>query len=672
MAEKGYLPAEGPGSFSFWLKEAKRSEDWLKSIATKREWDKNTQAYLTLTERRGDDVVVPKDYANVEQKKALLFFQVPEVTLTAEQPGLEDAVRVFQAVLNRKLRADEVNAGAMMDEVLFDVLCPAGIGFSKIGYEAEQDGMTTIQQPAMDPAGQPIVDPMTQQPVTMPVEMPNIVRERYFWNRIPVKAALIPADFHGSDFDQAPWLGWTFTDDLALVAKRYDLDPDELKPSKASEDARIKVDIGPEDLSGQRVRGCEIWYKTALYHEDVVNGDLYSQLVWFEGMEQPVVARPSPYQRVEGGRLVGGMKGNPIHVLTLRYVSDQAIPPSDAFVSRDLVDELSRGRTDMITQRKRTAPINGYDPARLPVDVVEKIVSGEYQEWVAVPGFNAADQAAGEIRKASFPRENFTFNDYIDRDIQEAWAMGSNQQGLQTKKGQTATEASIQQSATQTRMKREQIQVARWFVAGVQKLGALLQLFADDPDYVEVVGEDGIRSLASWDKTKIQGRFAYSAKPDSTLQLDAAWDKKQAIDEYQMLRQDPLVNPQYLLTRLARRIGADPAQFLAQPQPPKPEPPKPAFSFKGEDLNPAAPQSPIVMEILAQGGVQISPQAMQQAQMLAQQQILVAQQQQAQAQADTTHKGAAPQTAPLSKHAADASGMLPGAGMAPAQGGAVQ
>lgn len=660
MAESD-LPKDGPGSFGFWQKEAARSKAFLASLAKARGWDENTQAYLgkSLDEApTADTIVVPKDFAKVEGKSSLLFFQVPEVTLTAKQPGVEAALPLFQAVLNAKLGPDDVNAGALMQEVLFDVLCPSGIGFSKIGYEAEQDGEAMIPQPAMDPSGQPIVDPMTGQPAMADVPVPNIVRERYFWERIPVKQALIPADFHGSDFDKAPWLGFRFKTDLQTAARTYQVEPDALKPAKSTDDDRIKADIKHEESGGDQVEGTEIWFQAARYLPNVVNGDLYYQLVWFAGMDAPAICRPSPYQRVENGRLVGGMKGSPIHVLTLRYVSDQAVPPSDVSMSRPLVDELNEGRTQMVRQRKRTNPIMAYDPTQVPKDAIDKIVNGDIQEAIPIPGFGTQNQAAGEVRRASFPRENFSFADYTNADIDEVWAMGANQQGVQSRSKQTATEASIQQTATQTRMKREQTQVARWFVAGVQKLGSLIQLFADEPDYVEVVGPEGSKALQTWDKTAIQGRFAYTAKPDSTLQMDAAFDKKNALDEYQFFRKDPLVNPTYLLQRTARRIGADPAQFIVQPQPPPPPPPPPPPlpSLKGEDLNPMMPQYANVYALLTAHGVTglQPPLAVPPA-------ILHAAQQ---ATPNTEHGGMQPQAEPLNKHQADQTGKLDGMGMA--------
>ena len=656
--EKGpSLPTEGPGSFAFWRGEADRSAQFWKTLATKRKWDENVQAYLGQTldsAPSSDTVVVPKEYSKVEQKSSLLFFQVPEVTLTAKQPGLEPAIPVFQAVLNDKL-TNEINASALMAELLFDVLCPAGIAASKIGYEVEQDGMSVVQQPAMDPTGQPIVDPMTGQPAMMPVPVPNIVHEKYFWERIPVKSLLIPVDFHGSDFDKAPWLGFKFETDMALAARTYKVSKDLLKPSK-NDSTRLQADLKHEDPAGEKVCGYEIWYRAALYHQDVANTELFYQLVWFDGMEQPAVMRPSPYQVVQNGKLTGGMRGNPIHLLTLRYVSDQAVPPSDVFMSRALSEEMSKSRTQMIQQRDRARPINGYDPAQIPKDAVDKMVSGDYQEWIPIPGFGTQQAAAGPITQASFPRDNFSFADVIERDIEEVWSIGANQQGLQSRRGQTATEASIQNSATQTRMKREQTRVAQWFVKGVEKLGSLIQMFADDPDYVEVVGPDGMRNLQTWDKTAIQGRFAYSAKPDSTLQLDAAFDKKNALDEYQFFRKDPLVNPQYLLQRTARRIGADPAQFVAPPPPPPPPPP-PLPSLKGDDLNPFNPQYPNVYAILTAHGVQglTPPPTPEQSAMQMARQIPAAQ---------TEHGGMQEKAEPLSKHQAEQTGKLPGAGMA--------
>src|SRR6185436_14713094 len=111
-------------------------------------WNRNLDAYRAQSLDKTPDydtIVVPRDFENVEQKKSSLFFQIPDVHLTGKQPGLEDAVQIFQSVLNHYLSDDEVNALATMNEVIFDALCPSGLMCSKIGFETFEQGTTHIQ-----------------------------------------------------------------------------------------------------------------------------------------------------------------------------------------------------------------------------------------------------------------------------------------------------------------------------------------------------------------------------------------------------------------------------------------------------------------------------------------------------------------------------------------------
>ena len=121
------LPAEGRGSLEYWQGQIAAAEEHRTHIK-EQDWDPAVQSYQakTLTIRpEHDTVVVPKDFANVERKKAELFFQNPEVHLKAKLPGLEDAVQIFQAVLNHHLGPDGVDAGAMMTVCVTDVCLTA-------------------------------------------------------------------------------------------------------------------------------------------------------------------------------------------------------------------------------------------------------------------------------------------------------------------------------------------------------------------------------------------------------------------------------------------------------------------------------------------------------------------------------------------------------------------
>jgi hypothetical protein len=109
---------------------------------------------------------------------------------------------------------------------------------------------------------------------------------------------------------------------------------------------------------------------------------------------------------------------------------------------------------------------------------------------------------------------------------------------------------------------------------------------------------------------------------------------------------------------------------------PKQEEPKVSLSFKGEDLSPLSPQSPIVLDILMKSGMQIDPVALVRAQDLGQQ---AAARQVVEAAASAVgeekpgqpeHGGKVAQLESLDKHATDITGGMQNSGeMMPGMGG---
>lgn len=620
------LPEDGPNTLTAWLRRAKASEqEQQKTIDKAKE---NIQAYNGKTLDKlptQDTIVVNKDFSNVERKKPELFGQVPAIQLTAELPGLDGAVQVFQSVVNKYLGAKGVNANAMMDECLPDVLF-AGLAASKLGHEAFQDGTKQVPSGRMIPdpnapppppvqaaSGQPPMPPPAPPMIPEMVNVPNLVYAKYYWNRMSPAKFRSPVEFTGSDFDQAAWLCQEFTEDYELGKVKYNLPVDFAKTSAVDDDKLVTPSTQTGDGSKEIIKGYEFWYKAHLFDPTEKHPLKIRQLVIIDGYDQPVVHRDSPYQDINPttGEVIG-MVGFPIHVLTLRYVSDQAFPPADCTVSRATVNELGKGRTQMIQQRKRSLPMRWANLEAIGGQAtLDKIENGEMQSIIPVQG--DGNQMMGQIATATFPRENFTFNDYCDRDISELWAFGENQRGLDTQTAKTATELSIVQQSTNVVMAKQRGRVLNYFVSGAEKLGALIQMFATDSDYIALEGQQGSAALQAWNKQTIAGRFAYSAKPDSTIAIDASQDKQNALKEYQMIANDPFCDPMEVRRECFTRLGYDVGKLLRPPQPKPPELPKINYSFVGADLDPQSPQFPIVMEILRIGGVQISPDAVQSA-----------------------------------------------------------
>lgn len=617
MSAQTPLAESGIGSVEWWKTQITSAQANLSSIASQRGWDQNVKSYLGQGDRQKwgkNTTLVRKDFSLTEIKKALVFFQLPDVSATARKPVFEAAAPLVGAVVNQYLSPDHTNAMAMIDEVLSDVICPSGIGVSKIGYEAFVNPEQR-EIPAINPTtGLPALDDTTGQVIMQP----NIVRETTFWNRIPPKMFLYPASFIGSDFDKSPWVGFKFTLPKPVAERVFELSKEQLE-SGGSPD--LTKDLLGSDISrseaqqeqAETVTLFEIWYRASAMDPLVGDPEIVRQLVLLEDQEgEPLIHRDSPYQEIEDGKMLAGMRGFPIHVFSLRYVSDQAIPPSDCSVSRDQVDELSRGRTQMIDQRDRGVPLTAVDGSRTPKEVQDKILKGETQELIVFESFDAANPPIVGIRKADWPRENFAFNDTITRDIEESWAIGSNQQGVTTDSRRTATELSFVQSGTDTNMDKQRTRFLRQFAIGCQKLLALIQMFATDEDYAQVADESGQMILKAWDATAIAGDYSITLAPDSSQRIDAAVEKKRAIDIYTIFGNDPMVDAVELRKAVFRKIGLDANKLVKQPQPKPPEKPQVSVSLKGEDVNPAMPQYTNVMAILAAGGIGVQmPQAEQ-------------------------------------------------------------
>jgi hypothetical protein len=629
------------------------------------------------TAPNADECLVPTDFYYVESKKAQLFYRLPDVYVKPEQPGLEDAAVVFQAALNKELGPAGVNVLPTVQQVIFDLLCPTGFGAVALGYQTIIGDPPTVPVPmGVGPDGLPRTQPG-----------PNITAAWYFLEHVRPGDLIVDASFSGLDFDKSPFVGQRFREDV----------PEEGDASGSAEnDERrlMPLPSGAQAAARKQRTGYEIWYRAHLFDADVKHPDkIRTFKVYDDDRETPVEVRDHPHQRYANpaGKLKEGMRGYPIVPMTLRYVSDTWMPPSDCTMARNTADELSRGRTQMLRSRDRNLPQWGFDATRVDTDVQSKIEQGTLQGGIP---FNGPGQdATWPISKGDGPRETYQFNEVAQGDLQRIWRMGSNQIGVMDDKSRTASEAQITQNASQEAHEADRAVVMAWYVRVVSKYASLLQLYATEEQFVELVGADAqrlkkqppapqappapagpaapgavqdARALVPWNKDLIQGLFAFSVKPNSQVYVDAAQEKKQLMDLYQFFVNDPTVNRAELTRAIITRYGFDPSKVMQQ-APPKDNPtPSVSLSIKAEsDFNPMNPQSPIVLEAMSKMGIPIDMAAVQAGQQLAGQQIQAQQMAAAAehgAEAQTAHGGAAAKAEPLSKHAAVATGGMQGTG----------
>jgi len=638
---------DGVGSLKFWQSEIQAAKDGITRELAK--WQTNVeryrgQPYTIATFPQAEFIQVNVDFFKTEAKRAQLFFRTPTVVLSPKRPDCAAAVPTFESVLNEMLGPHGVNSKVAIDEVLTDVLM-TGIGFVEVGFEGHV--LPAAPAPPMAPGA---VFGLSTPPATPPL----VQYPRYYVRRGTPAKLLVPEDFTGSNYDDADWLGFQYyVDDSAL-----DL-PEGTRAGRGpinilDDDRLIRR---PYTTSRRQGRRCtKIWYRASKIDLTEPNPDKFRLLVLVDGIDDPYKHEDSPWQQFDqDGEQIAGVRGNPIKVLTLRYTSDWHFPASDTQMSRFQTDELSKIRTLQMMQKARSIPMRWVDRNRMDPADIAKIATGEMQAIIPLDG--PGNELIGVVAQAALPRETSTYGDMIENDINQTWALGSNQQGVTTDTTKTATELQLIQSNTDVRMDAERGRVLSWFVTIAEGIGGLLQQFADLPQYTKVVGPNAAQELQAWDKTTIAGRYVYDVKPDSSVRVDVAAEKKEALDFYQLTVRDPGFNAMESRRHLATVYRLDPARMVVQPPQPPPDKPSLSLSLTAVDLT-----NPMVVSILGQCGFKMDPQALQQ--------TIAMQTQHAGLMANAVHSPAAPgqppqlpaaqhpgpalEQSPLNQHAADA------------------
>jgi hypothetical protein len=668
------MPANEPYGLAFWRGEVDRAATMGESHWSK--WQENLNYYTgtPLTQAPSSDYVnVNVDFYQVEQKGAQLFFETPELQLS---PGVGfdptlPGVLAFRALLNALLGPDRMDVLPTILKAIKDCTCTAGFGPTVIGYQPTLSEVDNTPQPG------------NILGLNRPIPVP--IHEAWFWDRIASKKFLVPADFTDTDYDKAPWLGMRFRIPFRSASRLFTLPPD-FTGTTTADDKVLESGTKPNETPGLAyVDGVLVWYQAALFDDDVIHPLVYRRHVIIDGLDtfadktgpmgEPDPLWASPYQTLlPNGRLrADSVIGNPIHVLTLRDVPDSAYVPSDSQMTRPLVKELCLFRTQMVQERDANKLKFGYNVESIPPEAVTKIEGAMTGSLIPLPSaafIGGIDNNFREFGKAQQSRQTYLANDYIERDIQKTLGLGSNQAGVTEEDDRTATEISKIDDALQVRLDAERKRVVRWYLKGVDKVAALALRFCTDPNQVaELVGPEAALAYLQWRDQILQAgdpRPKFTARPNSQIRIDAARELADWLKIYEYFRKDPLMNGAAIGRKVFELKGEDPLKFVAESMPEEKPEPSLGYSFKGEDLNPLMPQFPIVLEVLAQSGVQISPASIQEAQAGAMNATLL----QMAVPTETSEKGATKKTpqhggladkaSPLSKHGAEASGDRPG------------
>ena len=551
-----------------------------------------------------DRISVPLDWALTKTKQSALFSQIPQARVT--HPALNQAGPTI-SVFERKLNDTLLKAGIepAMDEVLPDVINASGIGAVIVAYEAlTEDKEVPVQNLSLLPPDQAQMALETKvMPDGSDLQMeviPQVIDKRYTVTRISPSDLLWPISFTGSDLNSAPWIGRTGRVSWAVASSKWNI-PESDKEKVLGED-RSHTDKLTNDTEKDRAHSDdivsfdEIFYREVEYDPSARSFSTIHHLIFVNGLPDPVVDEPWKGQRIEGDVILGSSKF-PVQCLTLTYISDETVPPSDSAMGRPQVNEINKLRSQVILQRDRNIPIRWFDVNRIDPAIQQTLMRGAWQAMIPVQG--SGTNILGEVAKTEIPNENYTWDSMAKSDLADTWSVGPGQLGsgqdLETK-----GEVDVAEGHFQTRIGRERAKVAKFFCLIAEIMGGLLCLYEDPTIFGE--GFDPSISTA----------LEYSILADSTVLLDSKQKLERLINFVNFGAKSGWVNIEPVMREIATLTGLDPNTVIVAPQPTPPPPPNISLRLSGaEDM-----MNPLLLAFLLQSGQGPSPEVIEQAKQL--------------------------------------------------------
>ncbi len=557
------------------------------------------------------------DWSLTKTKTANLFSAVPTIRGTHENSKYKLAVSPFLKQLNYELGPKRANLAVAMREVLTDVVNASGIGAALVSYSArfdqveipEEDPLDAVAQapipqpppqagpggPGAPPPGGPAgpvppdqgaapgLPPEGALPAPAMIQINRPVSDMFGVGRISPRDLRWPKEFVGSDFNEADFIGHKARCSKAVGQVEFKLTEDELTSA-----VEITSQDGETDLRQTKntqpladvdqIAYTEIFYWR--YRQDPTEKNFKAiwRIVYVDGLDEPKVHEPWKGQKLDPAtRKYTGACKYPIQVLTLMYVSDNPVPPSDSQAGRPQVADMRRSRSQMFQNRQRSIPIRWFDVNRIDQDLQANLMRGIVQGMIPTNG--PGDRSIGEIARASYPSENIEFDQQAKADLMEVWQIGPNQMGSEGRSRTTAKESEITQESFSTRIGQERSFVASFVLNIAEVLAGLMTLYSDFPILTD---EEKAAMYGAWDVKHILHDLVLNIVPDSTILLDSNQRIDKLMKVLNMTVQSGFVNPEPIIAEILELSGLDPALVMTKPQQKKEEA-QLSYRFSGKD-----------------------------------------------------------------------------------------
>jgi hypothetical protein len=535
----GYLEGGKP-DVGWWLAQLEAARRFRDKYAHETLWDR-WRAYYRGNWRSG---VIPanKFFSFLRATVPRVYFRNPAVSVTPGMPGyLELAfAHVTNQLDNKVIREIDLKREAKMivqDTFFF------GTGIGKLGYGARFDvGINSGAEPGgIDRRG-------------MRVEYDSRAMSDMFWfSRVPTGSFLVPAGVR--DFRSARWV--------------------------AEEVKRPKNDVAEDERFDPKARKDLPATKTEAFEAPTEYVDLVE--IRDKKTGQVIVLAPYGSSEQDGGKVLlvaedefQTLTNGDVPYFPVQFNADDEVfwGVPDAKILEPLQLEANEIRTQTMKHRRLSIVKLLVKQGIINDEERQKMLSEDVAAFVEVGEMNGPiEHAVSKLTVADIPQSLILASGLTEQDIRETLGFSRNQTGeYQSRRGDTsATEAAIVNQASEIRLDERRDAMADMLEDTVRMINPVMFENWTGEQVQELVGPGGAKIWVRFNPSNLKmGHYVVHVDADTAQPRTRQQRETKAVAVYQLLKTNPLIDPQALTRYLLTEMGGVELDDLMRALPPVP------------------------------------------------------------------------------------------------------
>lgn len=524
MSIRGYVG--GQPDVSWWLEQIRAGIEYRKRCAHQAQWP-IWRKYYRNDFPKG---VIPVNlfFRMLRTTVPRIYFRNPSISVVATKAGTEQQVfaQLIERVDNKLVRVMDVKN--QMKRIIHNTWM-FGTGAGKIGFGAEYS-------PTPEEFDTSIPEEY-QSKMHRRIEYNSNVKANMPWfMSVHTGSLIVPKNL--MQFADTPW--------VAMWLKRP------LDDIQA--DSRFKNVSGLRSTTGKGLGSMGSVTSTNEINKDEVD------LVEIRDMRTKKVIVIAPYASDRilyfgNDELQNNNRPN-IYPVVFNPDDEQFWGVPDSCILEPQQLELNEIRTLQMKHRRISLVKIFYKKQSIEIAELEKMLNGDVGAAIAITG----ELGDIEVREMGHvPDSLYSASSEVQADVRDGMGFSRNQGGeyasQKSHNAPTATESRIVQSASEIRVDERRDALADMLVNIFEDTNELVFNKWTDDQVVQVMGPESMPVWVAFKPAMLKAaRYEIDIEPDSTLPETKEMRESKAVNVYNLLKANPLIDPQMLTSYLLREM----------------------------------------------------------------------------------------------------------------------